>query len=77
MNPLIHDRMNVVLLATALAGLASGAGLVLAGEPDLATVAWAAGVIPVLSALLGLNLPLRIGAQQQARKYKNPKKRIF
>ena len=52
MNPLPHDRLNVALLATALLGLVSGLGLLVAGKPDLATVAWSAGVIPVLAALL-------------------------
>jgi len=39
-------------LATGLLGLAVGLGLKLAGLPELATVAWFAGVIPVLAALL-------------------------
>ena len=51
-NPLLIDRLNVALLATALLGLVSGLGLLVAGKPDLATVAWSAGVIPVLAALL-------------------------
>lgn len=52
MNPSPHDRLNVALLATALLGLVSGLGLLVAGKPDFATVAWSAGVIPVLAALL-------------------------
>ena len=39
-------------MATGLLGLAVGLGLKLAGLPELATVAWFAGVIPVLAALL-------------------------
>jgi heavy metal translocating P-type ATPase len=49
---LFHDRLNVALLATGLLGLAVGLGLKLAGLPELATVAWFAGVIPVLASLL-------------------------
>ena len=52
MNSLIRDRLNIALLATGLFGLAAGLGLKLAGLPELATVAWFAGVIPVLAALL-------------------------
>ena len=52
MNPLLHDRLNVALLAIALVGLVSGLGLLLGGQPHLATVAWTAGVIPVLAALI-------------------------
>ena len=52
MNPLLHDRLNVALLTTALVGLVSGLGLLAAGNPNLAAIAWAAGVIPVLAALL-------------------------
>ncbi len=52
MNPFLHDRLNVALLATALLGLISGLGLWMAGKADLVTFAWAAGVIPVLAALL-------------------------
>jgi heavy metal translocating P-type ATPase len=51
MNSLFHDRLNVALLVIALLGLASGLGLLVAGQADLATVAWVAGVIPVLAAL--------------------------
>ncbi|KQZ21708.1 haloacid dehalogenase [Mesorhizobium sp. Root552] len=42
---------NVVLLVIALAGLAAGLGLSLAGKPDFARAAWMAGVVPVLLAL--------------------------
>lgn len=52
MSPLTHNRLNIALLAIALTGLASGLGLLVAGEPDLATIAWSAGVIPVLAALV-------------------------
>ena len=52
MNPLLQDRLKVALLVIALLGLVSGLGLWVAGKPDLATIAWAAGVIPVLAALL-------------------------
>lgn len=51
MTSFLHDRLKVALLALALLGLVSGLGLWLAGQPDLATFAWAAGVIPVLVAL--------------------------
>ncbi len=47
----LHDRLNLALLAIALAGLVSGLGLSLAGRPDLAAIAWAAGVAPALVAL--------------------------
>ena len=52
MRPLLHDRLNLALLAVALLGLLSGLGLLLAGEPGHATLAWAAGVVPVLAALI-------------------------
>ncbi len=52
MNPLLHDRLNVALLAIALLGLVSGLGLLLGGQPHFATLAWTAGVIPVLVALI-------------------------
>jgi len=52
MNSLIRDRLNIALLATGLLGLAAGFGLKVAGLPELATVAWFAGVIPVLAALV-------------------------
>lgn len=52
MNPLLHDRLNVALLAIALIGLVSGLGLLVVDKSEIANVAWAAGVIPVLAALL-------------------------
>ncbi|WP_029617778.1 heavy metal translocating P-type ATPase, partial [Pseudorhizobium marinum] len=51
MTPLSHSRLNIALLAVALAGLVSGLALMAAGS-DLAAMAWAAGVIPVLAALV-------------------------
>ncbi len=51
MDPLSHSRLNIALLAVALAGLVSGLGL-MAAESELADVVWAAGVLPVLAALL-------------------------
>ena len=51
MNPLFNDRLNVALLMLALLGLVSGLVLLLAGQPDLAKIVWAAGVIPVLATL--------------------------
>ncbi len=52
MNPLLHNRLNVALLTIALIGLMSGLGLMVTDKPHLATIAWAAGVFPVLAALL-------------------------
>ncbi len=52
MNPLFHNRLNVTLLVISLLGLVSGLGLLAAGRPDFAASAWAAGVIPVLAALV-------------------------
>ncbi|CAN5538586.1 heavy metal translocating P-type ATPase [soil metagenome] len=52
MNPtLLKDRLNAALLGVALLGFVSGLVLLLAGQPDIAKIAWAAGVIPVLAAL--------------------------
>ncbi len=51
MTPLFHDRLNVALLSLALLGLVSGLVLWLVGRPDLADIAWTAGVAPVLLAL--------------------------
>tara|TARA_R110002051_G_scaffold69411_3_gene124869 strand:+ start:7279 stop:9129 length:1851 start_codon:yes stop_codon:yes gene_type:complete len=51
MTPLSYSRLNIALLAVALAGLVSGLALMAAGS-DLAAMAWAAGVIPVLAALV-------------------------
>lgn len=52
MNPMTFDRLNIALLAVALLGLVSGLALNLAGQPDLSTLAWTAGVLPVLAALV-------------------------
>ena len=52
MNRLTHDRLNVALLAVALLGLVSGLALLLTGQPDLSTIAWTTGVLPVLAALV-------------------------
>jgi len=52
MNAMLHDRLNTALLAVAMLGLVSGLGLLMARKPDMATVAWAAGVLPVLAALV-------------------------
>ncbi|MHC5654866.1 heavy metal translocating P-type ATPase [Stappia sp. ICDLI1TA098] len=49
---MFQDRLKVALLAIALLGLLSGLGLWLAGQPDLAAMAWATGVIPILAALI-------------------------
>ncbi len=46
------DRLNVALLVIALLGLVAGLALLLAGQPDRATLAWTAGVLPVLAALV-------------------------
>ncbi|MFN3723320.1 MAG: heavy metal translocating P-type ATPase [Paracoccaceae bacterium] len=46
------DRLKALLLAIALAGLAGGGVLFLAGQQDLATTIWFAGVAPVLAALV-------------------------
>jgi heavy metal translocating P-type ATPase len=51
MTPLFHDRLNVALMSLALLGLVSGLVLWLVGRPDLADIAWTAGVAPVLTAL--------------------------
>jgi len=52
MKPLLHDRLNVALMAIALLGLVVGVGLWLASRTDLATLVWTAGVLPVLAALV-------------------------
>ncbi|WP_306752316.1 heavy metal translocating P-type ATPase [Paracoccus actinidiae] len=46
------DLLKTGLLAVALAGLVAGFALHLASRPDLARIAWTAGVLPVLAALL-------------------------
>lgn len=51
MTSLFHDRLNVALLGLALLGLVSGLVLWLAGQAELAGIAWTAGVVPVLVAL--------------------------
>jgi heavy metal translocating P-type ATPase len=45
------DWFPKALLVVALTGLLSGLGLYIAGRGDLATIAWFAGVLPVLAAL--------------------------
>lgn len=52
MNPLLHDRLKTVLLAIATLGLVTGLGLMVVGLPKPAALAWSAGVVPVLAALL-------------------------
>lgn len=47
-----HDRQKTALLVIALLGLMSGTGLWLAGLPEPAALAWSAGVVPVLAALI-------------------------
>jgi lysylphosphatidylglycerol synthetase-like protein (DUF2156 family) len=47
-----QDRVNTALVAIALAGLLTGLALSLAGLAQPATVAWTAGVLPVLAALV-------------------------
>ena len=46
------DRLNIALLAVALLSLLSGLALLFAGRPDLSTLVWTAGVLPVLAALV-------------------------
>jgi len=52
MKPLLHDRLNVVLIVIALLGLVVGVGLWLTVRTDLASLVWTAGVLPVLAALV-------------------------
>ena len=52
MNSLLHDRLKTVLLAIAALGLVAGLGLMATGLPEPAALAWSAGVVPVLAALL-------------------------
>ena len=52
MTPLFHDRLNVALLGLALLGLVSGLAFWLLGQLDYAAIAWTAGVLPVLAALV-------------------------
>ncbi|WP_353476425.1 heavy metal translocating P-type ATPase (plasmid) [Salipiger sp. H15] len=46
------DRLKTATLALALAGLAAGLVLHLAGQPAAARIAWIAGTVPALAALL-------------------------
>ncbi len=48
----VKDRYGTILLAIALAGLAIGLGLAVAGAAGAARIAWAAGVLPVLAGLV-------------------------
>lgn len=48
----LHDRLVAALLIIAPAGLASGLARMLAGPAQPATLAWSAGVLPILAALL-------------------------
>lgn len=52
MKAMLEDRADVALLAVAVLGLLSGLSLLAAGRPDAAALAFGAGVIPVLAALL-------------------------
>ena len=52
MNPLLQDRLKTGLLAIATLGLVAGLELMVAGLPKPAALAWSAGVVPVLAALL-------------------------
>lgn len=52
MTQFFRDRLNAGLLAIALIGLVSGLGLMLAGLHAFAGIAWSAGVLPVLAALI-------------------------
>jgi heavy metal translocating P-type ATPase len=52
MKPDLQDRLKVALIALALAGLLVGLGLSIGGFDGLARAVWAAGVSPVLAALL-------------------------
>jgi heavy metal translocating P-type ATPase len=49
---MLNDRIKTALLAIALLGLISGAGLWMAGLPEFTALAWSAGVVPVLAALV-------------------------
>jgi len=49
---LFRNRLNAALLAIALIGLVTGLGLMLAGRHAFAHIAWSAGVVPVLAALI-------------------------
>lgn len=49
---MVRDRLKTALLAIAALGLTVGLALWAGGQADLATLAWSAGVIPVLAALV-------------------------
>jgi heavy metal translocating P-type ATPase len=46
------DRLKILLLVVAVAGLVVGLGLHLSARPELAQTVWFAGVVPVLAALV-------------------------
>ena len=48
----VRAGFGIALLVVALAGLAAGIGLGATGKADLARMAWTAGVVPVLAALV-------------------------
>ncbi|CAM3085720.1 heavy metal translocating P-type ATPase [Paracoccus nototheniae] len=52
MKAMLADRANLALLTVALLGLLTGLGLMAMGWPGPATLAFSAGVIPVLAALV-------------------------
>ncbi|OWU85633.1 haloacid dehalogenase [Oceanicola sp. 22II-s10i] len=52
MDQTFSDRIKVTLLLLALAGLATGIVLHLSGHPAQAALAWTAGVLPALAALI-------------------------
>ncbi|MCB9992224.1 MAG: cadmium-translocating P-type ATPase [Hyphomicrobiaceae bacterium] len=52
MQALSGDRIKIWLVSIALAGLAAGLVLNVMGHADLAAMVWAAGVVPVLLALI-------------------------
>jgi heavy metal translocating P-type ATPase len=52
MDSLGTDRIKKLLILLAFSGLIAGLALQFAGRPDFARIAWAAGTLPVLAALL-------------------------
>ena len=52
MSQSAENRMKIGLLVVALAGFLVGLALQLSGRPEYATIAWTAGVLPVLAALI-------------------------
>ena len=52
MDSLGTDRIKKLLILLAFSGLVAGLALHFAGRPDFARIAWAAGTLPVLAALL-------------------------